>query len=133
MKRWRWLIVIGLLLTGRSGATADGPNPATPLADGSPAAAGQVTLTAVIGTRPGGDASATVVGPPRTRCTIAYIMPDGRPGSAVGLGPQTTDARGRATWRWYVTTMTAPGIGTVAVACGGVTSATVPVPIGVGE
>ena len=92
----------------------------------------RVNVTAIRGTIPGGQASATVLTAPNTRCTIVYTMPDGRIGSAAGLGPKTTDAQGRATWTWSVPTTTAPGVGKVAVTCGGVTGSE-RILIGVGE
>lgn len=91
-----------------------------------------VVLSSVVGTKPGGTASAAVTAPPNTRCTIAYTTPDGRTPRPPGLDPKTTDARGRATWTWYVGTNTAPGIGTVTVECGGITRSE-RILIGVGE
>jgi hypothetical protein len=80
-----------------------------------------VVLSSIVGTNPGGQASATVTAAANTRCTIAYTAPDGRVARLPTLGPKTTDAHGRATWSWYVPTSTARGIGMVAVECGGVT------------
>jgi len=94
--------------------------------------AGDVVLSSITGTDPGGSASATVAAPPNTRCTIAYTTPDNRMAHLPGLGPKMTDAHGKATWTWYVATNTARGIGTVAITCGGITRSE-RILIGVGE
>ncbi|MDQ2787031.1 MAG: hypothetical protein M3Y58_18735, partial [Chloroflexota bacterium] len=95
-------------------------------------AAGDVVLSSIRGTDPGGSASATVAAPPNTRCTIVYTTPDNRIMHLPGLGPKGTDAHGKATWTWYVATNTARGIGTVAITCGGITRSE-RILIGVGE
>jgi hypothetical protein len=94
--------------------------------------AADVVLSSITGASPGASASATVVAPPKTYCTIVYTMPDGREGHLPGLSPKTTDAHGKATWTWYIATNTPRGIGMVAVTCGGVTRSE-RVLIGVGE
>jgi len=125
VRRWRWLPMIVLLAACGQSAT---PPPVV----SATITAGDVVLSAITGTEPGGSASATVVAPPNTRCTIAYTTPDNRTASLPGLGPKTTDAHGKATWTWYVATNTARGIGTVAITCGGITRSD-RILIGVGE
>jgi len=120
-----WLSIIPLLSScGQSAPATIGStaviNPAT------------VVLASIVGTDPGGSASATVSAPPNTGCTIAYTTPDGRRAHLPNLNPRTTDARGRATWTWYIATNTPRGVGMVAVTCGGVTRSA-RILIGVGE
>lgn len=103
-----------------------------PPADSATIAPADVVLSSISGADPGGRASATITAPPNTRCTIVYTMPDGREGRLPGLDPKTTDARGAATWSWYITTNTPRGIGMVAITCGGITRAE-RILIGVGE
>lgn len=114
MRRWLCFSVALLVVAcGRTSAPAT-----TPAAPGT--ATTDVVLSSITGTNPGGQASATVTAAPNTRCTITYTAPDGRIGRVPGLGPKTTDAQGKATWRWYIATSTARGIGAVAVDCGGI-------------
>ena len=126
MRCWCWLPVIVLLAACGQSAT---PQPVAPAAT---VAAADVVLSSITGADPGGNAAATVVAPPNTRCTIAYTMPDGREGRLPGLAPKTTDARGKATWTWYIATNTPRGIGRVAITCGGITRSE-RILIGVGE
>lgn len=113
---WRSLwLALALFAVACGGTSA----PETAAAPGTPITG--VVLSSVVGANPGGRASASVIAPPNTRCTITYTAPDGRIGRLPGLDPKTTDAGGRATWTWTIATTTAPGIGTVAVECGGVT------------
>jgi hypothetical protein len=125
VRRMLWLPVIVLLASCGQGATSPPVVSAT-------VAAADVVLSSIAGANPGGRASATISAPPNTRCTIAYTMPDGREGRLPGLGAKTTDARGAATWTWYIATNTPRGVGTVAITCGGVTRAE-RILIGVGE
>lgn len=121
----RWLLIV-LLLSSCGQAV---PATAGSTAVIAPAA---VVLASIVGTDPGGSASATVSAPPNTRCTIAYTTPDGRLAHLPNLNPKTTDARGKATWTWYIATNTPRGVGMVAVTCGGVTRSE-RILIGVGE
>lgn len=125
MRRWFWLPAIVLLASCGQSAT---PPPVVSVT----ITAGDIVLSSITGTAPGGSASATVAAPPNTRCTIAYTTPDRRTAPLPGLGPKTTDAHGKATWTWYVATNTARGIGTVAITCGGITRSE-RILIGVGE
>lgn len=121
-----WLCLgASLLLVGCSaGSTPGASPPATPSAGVSqspptaPTGIGTVTIS-TIGAKPGEKASATVRAAPNTLCSIIYTMPDGKVARPAGLGPKMTDAAGRATWTWTIGTTTAPGIGKVAVECGG--------------
>lgn len=125
VRRWLWLpAIVVLAACGQSAA----PQPV----DSATVAAADVVLSSVRGANPGGNASATIAAPPNTRCTIAYTTPDGRAGNLPGLGPKATDARGRATWSWYIATNTPRGTGMVAITCGGVTRSE-RILIGVGE
>lgn len=133
MQPWLWLS-LGLLLVACG--QQDMP-PATtagiaPVVTG--AASGSATTAVVIGGirggKPGDRASASVTGPPNTRCTIAVMAPDGRQIRAAGLEPKNTDAQGRAIWTWQIATNTPPGIGMVDIACGGVHAAPVRLFIG---
>jgi hypothetical protein len=125
VRRMRWLPVAVLLASCGQSATPPPVLSAT-------ITAADVVLSSISGAIPGGNASATVVAPPSTRCTIAYTMPDGREGHLPGLSPKNTDAHGKATWTWYVATNTPRGTGMVAVTCGGVTRSE-RILIGVGE
>jgi hypothetical protein len=121
----RWLPM--LMLLASCGQTATPP----PILSATITAA-DIVLSSVTGAIPGASASATVVAPPNTRCTIAYTMPDGREGQLPSLSPKTTDMHGKATWTWYIATNTPRGTGMVAVTCGGVTRSE-RILIGVGE
>lgn len=133
MRRW-FVFLIGSLLVACGGATESGAAGAVAAtsAGASVTAGGRVILSSITGANPGGHASATIAGPPDTRCTITYTMPGGAVGNAAGLDPKTTDARGRATWTWYIATTTARGIGMVTVNCGGLMGSE-RILIGVGE
>jgi hypothetical protein len=116
-----------LLACTACGAATPGP---TTSSSGSPAIGGTVVIVGIRGGPPGSLASASVTGPPQTRCTIAVTAPDGHPINAAGLDPRTTDAHGHATWTWQIPTLTATGIGMVDIACGGVHAAPVRLFIG---
>jgi hypothetical protein len=125
MRCWRWLPVIVLLTACGQSATPQPVDPATIVA-------ADFVLSSITGADPGGNAAATIVAPPNTRCTITYTMPDGREGRLPGLGPKTTAVNGKATWTWYIATNTPRGIGMVAITCGGITRSE-RILIGVGE
>jgi hypothetical protein len=125
VRRMLWLPVVMLLVSCGQPATSP-PVASAPTTDAN------VVLSSITGANPGERASATISAPPNTRCTIVYTMPDGREGHLPGLGAQMTNARGKATWSWYIPTNTPRGIGMVAITCGGITRAE-RILIGVGE
>lgn len=118
MRHWFWLS-IGLLVVacGQSAAPTTAPTAAPGTVPTG------VVLSSITGAPPGGQASATVIAPPNTRCTITYTMPDGQVAHLPALSPKTTDAQGKATWKWTIATTTTRGIGMVTVECAGVTRA----------
>lgn len=65
----------------------------------------------------GGQGLVTIQTNPGTHCTISVIYKSG-PSHAVGLAPQTADARGNITWTWKVGTRTTPGTWPIIVECG---------------
>ncbi len=119
-------VLLLLACTACGSATAATTAPAT----GSPVVGATVVIGGIRGGPPGGRASASVTGPPQTRCTIAVTAPDGHPINAAGLEPRTADAQGHAMWTWQIPTMTPSGIGMVDIACGGVHAAPVRLFIG---
>jgi len=121
--------------TGVSEPSAAGVPPAAPGAQAAqpPAAPAKATtragvaalsFTRVQGAAPGGTALVTIQASPATSCSLTYQTPAGARSSAAGLGAQTTDANGAATWSFTIDGNEKTGLGTLAVMCGnqGITS-----------
>jgi hypothetical protein len=80
-----------------------------------------ITLSSVNGAKPGGKASVAIKTAPNLACNLDYYGPDGYRSSTEGLGKQTTDANGNATWTWTIGNNSLTGYGYVAVTCNDVT------------
>ena len=113
-----WSITV---LSGAAQPTTAAPVP--------PAGTAAVTITSVTGGSPGGTASVSVQTAPGASCSIVYRTPAGTKSTAAGLGGQTADSTGAASWSWKIGSSTKPGNGTVTVTCGGA-SASSPITIG---
>lgn len=64
----------------------------------------------------GGNASLTIKSAPGANCTITVYYKSG-PSEAAGLGPQTANQNGEATWRWKVGSRTTAGVWSISVSC----------------
>ncbi len=55
---------------------------------------------------------------PHGTCTLDVTLPSGRHSTASGLGSTSTNARGAATWTWWIGSRTGAGTAHVTVTCG---------------
>ena len=98
------------------------PITATPAAPSGDISINVVSLTSPISA--GSTATLTIQAAPSAACLITVYYKSGA-SQAAGLGPQTADASGQATWSWKVGSRTTPGVWKIVVQSelGGKTSA----------
>jgi hypothetical protein len=77
-----------------------------------------LSFTRVQGAAPGATALVTILTTPATSCSLTYQTPAGTRSTAAGLGAQTTDANGAATWSFTIDGNEKTGLGTLTVTCG---------------
>ena len=68
--------------------------------------------------RRGGTATVTIHGAPTVQCTAVFLWP-GMPSGGQGVAAVTTDASGRAAFRWTVDPATPPGSWRMDATCAG--------------
>ena len=91
-----------------------------PTATTSPTpAAGPVAITSIVDPiAPGSTEHATATSKAYDSCDLEVTLPSGRQSTASGLGPQTTDSTGAASWSWAISSNTGGGSATATLTCG---------------
>lgn len=110
-------IVITANGEGYTFTTTKQPQSITPIAKTQPPVTGVISLKVVSLTSPisaGVIATLTVLTSPSAVCSITVYYKSGA-SQAAGLGTQTADASGNATWSWKVGAKTTPGVWRIVV------------------
>lgn len=79
-----------------------------------------VTITSIIATiaRGNEESLSAHTTKPDESCSLSVVLPSGYSSEASGLGADTTNASGNATWSWRVSSETDPGTARATVKCG---------------
>lgn len=101
------------------GSTLQAPSSSPPNSSSS-----GVAITSIIATiSRGSRESLSVHAKPDESCTLTVVLPSGYTSEASGLGSETTNASGNATWTWNVSSETDPGTAHATVSCAGASAA----------
>jgi cardiolipin synthase A/B len=89
------------------------------LPSGSPSGSGHVAISNAPGTIIRGSYASLSIHTTKAgqSCTLSVTLPSGYQSHASGLGRETTNGAGNATWSWRIGTSTDPGTATASVSC----------------